>query len=221
MESTMFTKFCMAQRLHALVSAHEFPSQLASFIGVFQTAFQPNARSRGTLLVDALAFSQTPATIPPIAESQTSRLQPIIRRLLQKKFPSTSPVSPNALIHTAFIKCGLHYKPYATSPGHGCVAFRNIDSPFGWAAGRIDSIFTHSNQTFIGVKQFQELSEADTRHDNYRRFSNVAGRLFYDTMEETPVLVLAEDIIAHLVVAHLVADTISQPHFLGLPQDRD
>jgi hypothetical protein len=222
MEQTMYERFCMAQQLHVLLSEKQLPETLHNFVDMFRQTFQPEDRSRGTLLNDIQAFVQKFGTMPAVADSPLERLPPITRQLLQRWLSDYGPPSFNPLtsahMHTTLIKLGVMYKTYADSPSYSYVSYHH--STVHRAVGRIKSIFTFSSKVFVLLEKYEDLSLTDLQYDYYRAFPTSGGHIIYDTIETMPVLISSDEIIAHCVLTSSVSEKISRPHLWALPMNR-
>ncbi|KAI0703503.1 hypothetical protein C8T65DRAFT_578736 [Cerioporus squamosus] len=112
---------------------------------------------------------------------------------------------------------GVRYCTYSYYPGDSHVLFR--ESPgstlrtqqtehTALSLGQIQSIFVHKrlqadgsflHQTFAALRPFNALSEADQRHDPYRRYKSLRATLVYSSPSPTIRVVPIRDIIAQFV----------------------
>ncbi|KAI0323532.1 hypothetical protein GY45DRAFT_1264415 [Cubamyces sp. BRFM 1775] len=118
---------------------------------------------------------------------------------------------------------GVHYKPHRRSAGDSNVIFRHPATRQAHP-GRIEQIFQQTRrrpggqevtETFLVVKQLQELDVADAAKDPYRKYPGVGGCLYYDAYQEKPVVLRVQDVVSHF--ARTAMDHLIIPR----PSDHD
>lgn len=130
--------------------------------------------------------------------------------------------------HDRFGRRGVVFSPFHHNKRNSYVA---IGASNDWHAGRIVSIFTYTHEgprtsklkghteTYFVVHKFRELTETDSIHDPYRKFP-IAGRLYYDKLENDLELVPAKEILCHVANTPLQSPRIALPCIRILPLDR-
>jgi hypothetical protein len=201
----------------------QLPSELDDIVSDFHDTFSSD--ERGTLLSDIRAFSRPLSPYPPRGLALSINLKPSTYKLLcdwgnEKDMAIDS--SRMALEHKSLVIRGVTFEPQAAESGlylsQSHVAFgRGV--PHNWIAGKIEMIFSHSNDTFLLVKPFQGLKDDDIVHDYYRRFPIVGGRIYYQATDSA-IIIRWREIISHIAFVPSVSHSIKEKHFLALPLDR-
>lgn len=203
----------------------QLPSELDDIVEDFHNTFA--ADQRGTLLSDIRAFSRPLSLIPPRGDAPVIHLATDVMQMLTEwggvrgcRIESTN----SATSHRKLVLRGVTFEPQEVGFESGKQLPQSLIAMGkgiveGWRSARIESIFTHSDETFCVVKPFRELDASDLQWDFYRRFPIAGGRICYQAMDSR-IVVHWRDIICHIAFAAAVSDEINNSHFLALPLDR-
>ncbi|KAJ3902377.1 hypothetical protein F5879DRAFT_923893 [Lentinula edodes] len=204
MEKSMFTRFCMMQRLKSLFHNEGFPPKVHSLVTLYQKSFE-NLDTRGTRINDALAFedSSDPDPVDNWPSSSLTRLDAeTYHRVLQ--YGTSGKLSTAVRTHSRFKRRGLTFTPDSRSFPDAQVIF-SIESAEEWRAGSIKRIFTALwrsdgkpiGKTFAEIYPYKPLVASHAKYDKYRSFGFAGGRLFYDILEDEPLVLPLERISSH------------------------
>lgn len=147
-----------------------------------------------------------------------------------KKSDDQRYLSRGAHGHSDIIIHGIHYRCHHASSRDSNVQFCSTSSGgLVASAGYIESIFTHRRksldgqlitETFLAVRNLEELSEADSAHDNFRKFPYAGGRLYYDRESGAVRVIRPQDILCHVARTSLKITGIASQCAHILPLDR-
>ncbi|KAL6299917.1 hypothetical protein BKA93DRAFT_703922, partial [Sparassis latifolia] len=240
MEKTMFQRFCMAQRLRALLHDQSLPFALQPLTSAFQKIFA--STSHGTLLNDVLSFeamAQEAAPgnatdnnlrgVPPKEQRLTTEVVNLLSQFYSAglEFGRRVPIPrPYGLLRSQYSLRGVSYTPYSSSPRDSHVI---LGSAASWDAGAIHSIVTHTldaqnrdatTKTFFVVQRYKSLNAQDLAHDHYRAFPLAGGRLYYDELDLNLELLRPNDIACHFAKTPYMCKDIKAVCIHVLPLDR-
>ncbi|GAW09812.1 hypothetical protein LENED_012009 [Lentinula edodes] len=227
MEKTMFIRFCMMQRLKSLFHKEGFPPKVHSLVTLYQKSFE-NIDTRGTRVNDALAFEESsdPDPVEDWPSSSLTRLDAdTYHRVLQ--YSTSGKLSTSVRIHNRFKRRGLTFTPDSRSFPDAQVIF-SIESAEEWCAGSIKRIFTAIwrsdgkpiGKTFAEIFPYKSLVASHAKNDQYRSFGFAGGRLFYDTLEDEPLVLPLERISSHFGHS-LLEGFIDVPTIHALPLNKE
>ncbi|TFK80136.1 hypothetical protein K466DRAFT_504413, partial [Polyporus arcularius HHB13444] len=134
---------------------------------------------------------------------------------------------------------GNRYCTYSYYPGDSHVLFRESSGSrsrtqeaehTALSLGQIQSIFIHKrlqadgsfvHQTFAALRRFNALSEADQRHDPYRRYQSLRATLIYSSPAPSIQVVPMRDITAQFVVCpyRTLQPMLSRQCMVAIPLD--
>ena len=98
--------------------------------------------------------------------------------------------------------------------------------PGDWYAGKVEQIFTYpfdppsSQEAYMVVQKFKELTKQEAMQDPYRRYPMVGGRLYHSELEEQIEVVMVRDVIAHFTYTPHDGLEFGFPCFHALPLDK-
>ncbi|KAF8829883.1 hypothetical protein HHX47_DHR2000331 [Lentinula edodes] len=135
--------------------------------------------------------------------SSLTRLDPeTYHRVLQ--YGTSGNLSTSVQTHNRFKRRGLTFAPDSRSFPDAQVIF-SIESAEEWRAGSIKRIFTALwrsdgkpiGKTFAEIYPYKPLVASHAKYDKYRSFGFAGGRLFYDILEDEPLVLPLERISSH------------------------
>lgn len=222
----MLVRFCEAQGLRALMSTRTLPRVLHPLIDHFRYRFDYQ-QIRGTLFTDMFGFKPS---APPTTSAKSIPLSNDIKQALGTWFDSQDLpgcVPKYGTEMTSVAHHGAFYKPSSVSRADSFVVVRRAHSKT-WKPAQINAIFkieyyesgNKQERTFLAVKYFKHLLPTDARHDHYRRFPLVAGRIYYEETSPDSELISFHDILSHFAMTPDVCPEIEKPHMHVLPLDR-
>ncbi|KAH7868347.1 uncharacterized protein C8R40DRAFT_990001, partial [Lentinula edodes] len=206
LEKTMFTRFCMMQRLKSLFHGEGLPPIVDELVTLYRDTFE-ESDSRGTRINDALAFedmsdSENVADWPvsSLKRMKTETYDKVLRYGTGEKWRLWTSVRT----HHRIKRRGLTFTTREHSFPDAQVVF-NEESANEWCAGSIKRIFTaiwesdgkRVGKTFVEIQLYKPLTDSHAQLDNYRTFGFAGGRLFYDMLEEEVLLLPLELISSH------------------------
>lgn len=249
LETTLFKRFCMNQRLRGIISTFGLNSSLEKLVTAFTQHF--GSKQMGTLMSNMRAF-ESPQAADRHQPMDRKKLDPLISKLLQAyeermaeqgtikrglsnfglagtNAPSWRQVIRLGIKHDKFSQYGVSFSTFNCVPKDSYVAIgRKV--PDDWHAGHILSIFTYTHkgptleledhtETYFVVQKYEELTRTDATHDPYRKVPFIGGRLYYDRVKG-PELVTQEEILCHLALTPFKHPSIASPCIHTLPLDR-
>ncbi|KAJ3727949.1 hypothetical protein C8R42DRAFT_572552, partial [Lentinula raphanica] len=234
LEETMFTRFCMMQKLKSLFRGGTFPTEALELATLYQTTLE-KTDVRGTRINDALAFeeefdtssSMAHCELPERSSSSLSKLSPSVFAKLAQ-YASDGERVTSARVHSRIKRRGATF----TSQNH---SFSNAQVVFTtkcaeeWSAGSIKEIFTaiwetpdgkHVSKTFAEICPYKPLTTLHAHQDHYRTFGFAGGRLFYDTFKKETLLLPLDQILSHFAYSLQVVAFTSEPTMHALPLNK-
>jgi hypothetical protein len=122
--------------------------------------------------------------------------------------------------------CGAIFSPASFSVRDSHVVIGKV-FPGDWYAGKIKQIFTYpfdlpeSQEAYIVVQKFKELSPQEAMQDPYRRYHPiVGGKLYHSELEEQIEVVAVQDVIAHFAYTPHNGLEFGFPCFHALPLNK-
>ncbi|VDC00004.1 unnamed protein product [Peniophora sp. CBMAI 1063] len=229
LERTMFERFIMNQLLRAALLDGGLTAELQGFKPIFEECFESD--KRGTMLSDFLSLGPD--------EDRAAPLHPSSQR------PSLDDFEPSVLaqLRNSITRSGaiflFHHASIVRSVSVGAATF-SVNSPdcyvavgtfpAAWRLGKIVQLITYSepttpastsSQTFVAVRYFKDLLQADSRYDWYRDWPLAAGKLHYAEVEDEIDLVALEQVICHCCVTEWETwSYINRPVIHALPLNR-
>lgn len=100
---------------------------------------------------------------------------------------------------------GIKYQPFSSSPGNSNVMFQ-MPGSHHTSPGQLSRIFLHKRlhsdgtkveETFLVILPLAPLTPQDVKRDNYRRYKNAGGALYYDRYEPFVHVLRPVDIVSH------------------------
>ncbi|KAF8828950.1 hypothetical protein HHX47_DHR3000942 [Lentinula edodes] len=222
LEKTMFTHFCMMQKLRSrLHDSHSSP-EFEELSNIYRNTFE-ETNARGTRGMDVLAsddYSVFSTSVQQrLSRTVCSQLQMWIN---DSHFPGSVP----ALVHNhaSVNQRGVTFSPRNHSQANARVVFQTTGTE-EWSAGSIKSIFTakwtSSGQgvvkTFAEINSYIPLTDSDAVHDHFRAFGFAAGRLFYDRLGEDTFLIPLDRVASHFGYTPWTASCIDREVMHALP----
>lgn len=187
---------------------------------------------KGSLTADMVEFS---SDLTSRLTSETDKRPPVIPashpppnalRHWMAQQPGTSDlVPPNVVSYDKKVDiAGTTYHPRNIAWGD---SFILVGTDTDWQPAQIRSIFSiqqpHGSRseivTLLSISRFRPLSPDDAFFDNYRTFSHVGGRIYYDAELPEEVIGLGE-VLSHFAYTPNVCEKISKGHFHALPLAR-
>ncbi|KAI0042377.1 hypothetical protein FA95DRAFT_1500162 [Auriscalpium vulgare] len=234
MEKTMYERFCMGQKLRQIMHRNRLGEELQHLLPAYSRVSSGDVR--GTFLNDMLAMEETSSSISDITPPDQSEV-PIpddILRLLVPQLSVTDAAGRKRAPRKSYVRRmqirmrGVLFHTFSSAPRDSFVAI-GTSGMDDWRPARIASIIQHTQvlsrvpettTVFFLVQTFKPLSEEDAAHDPYRRFPIAGGRLYYDRMEETSLLVPVKDVICHIAMTPMRWEGIEESCIHALPIDR-
>ncbi|KAJ3906875.1 hypothetical protein F5879DRAFT_986962 [Lentinula edodes] len=224
LEHTMFSRFCMMQKLKSLFHGGTFPPMVTALATLYRETFE-NSDTRGSRINDALAFDDTfnsdsavdwPISLPNLDATTVCKLL------------EYGPFSAQIRIHNRLKIRGLTFTPEDRSFPDAQVVY-SIKSAEEWCAGSIRCIFTarklvdgrHIGQKFAEIYPYKPLVASHAETDKYRTFGFAGGRLFYDILEDDTILIPVEQISSHFGYSLYWDSSIDVPTIHALPLNKD
>ncbi|KAJ3901529.1 hypothetical protein F5879DRAFT_991862 [Lentinula edodes] len=204
LEKTMFTRFCMMQKLKSLFHGEAFPPIARELATLYQETFE-DLDARGTRINDALAYEEPnsdtgtdwPVSSLTILDAST------YHKVL--KISTSENWTASVRIHGRFKQRGLTFTPQKRSFSDAQVVY-HTGTAEEWSAGSIKRIFTtigeskdgnSVGETFVEIHPYRSLTAPHAEYDDYRKFGFAGGRFFYDILEKETLLLPLEKISAH------------------------
>lgn len=230
LEKTLFERMCTVQTLRGLIlSCERVGYRLKPFVDQLINYLNPQVK--GTLFEDLTSTSMN--TQHESFQGTECCLERVILEYLQNLL-----VRMGKTLHIADTTMPAKARQYNKLKHRGAIfspaSFSVRDSrvvigkrfPGDWYAGKIKQIFTYpfglpgSQEVYIVVQKFRELSAQEVVRDPYRRYPMVAGRLYHSELEEQIEVVTIQDVIAHF--AHTPYDGLEFgfPCFHALPLNK-
>ncbi|VDB92079.1 unnamed protein product [Peniophora sp. CBMAI 1063] len=233
LESTMFHRITMQQRLRALVYDGGLRPDLQELEPIFERLLGKD--NRGTMLNDILAFepAQQPTSAPEhYRKFDASVFVPEVLRqlalLIQRDFRVS--LRPNLLRPSERRSIDVGPVSYSANPPNCFVAVGPLSGE--WKLARITRVFTHSfkvpettrsvQRDYAIVQSFRSLEDADAKQDYFRQWPEAGGKLFYAELVEEVRVIPLEEIACHCCVIQWDDwPGIECPVFHALPGNRD
>ncbi|KAH7876073.1 uncharacterized protein C8R40DRAFT_1043130 [Lentinula edodes] len=191
LETTLFTRFCNAQRLKSIFHANRLPLYLKELAGLYKHYFE-NLDTRGTRISDSLAFDETSETVDWDNSKALKRLDARHFKALQQWVDNHSDnpgiLQQDMLLRNKLQRRGLTFTNQRKSYNDAQIVVNLTTSPNCWSAGSIHEMFTvrwltpderYITETFVEVNLYRPLSGDELILDKYRRFGFVGGKLFH------------------------------------------
>lgn len=240
----------MNQKLRQVISTLRLDEGLKKLADIFSQHVERDAGEKGTLMSDLHALGVSPQPSPQQQLKASEKLDRHTGKLLEEYEKKIARQAINIDPHlwetgaTQTWQRGIRRGIKHTRFGRGRVTFSSfnhiqLDSyvavgqkiPDDWHAGRIREIFsyTHSGptkemagytETYFVVERFKELTDTDALHDPYRKQPFIAGRLFYDSFDESLELIPLGGILCHVAYTPIKMVSIKSPCIHALPLDR-
>ena len=223
---------CINQTLRALISSCErIGHRLKPFVDQLTNYLSPQVE--GTLLEDLMSMT----TLQESFQGTECWLEKIVLEDLQNLLVSMGKTSVTSHVKrtTAPAKAREYNKLKHRGAIFSPTTFSIRDShvvvgkefPGDWHAGKIKQIFTYpfdlpeSQETYIVVQKFKELSSQEAMQDPYRRYPMVGGRIYHSELEEQIEVVMVQDVIAHFAYTpHDGGQVFGFPCFHALPLNK-
>lgn len=243
LETTLFERFCMNQRLIGIINTFGLNSSLERLVTAFAQHF--GAKEMGTLMSDMRAFESSPQSMDQHQSKNAEKLDRLICELLQAyetgsgvhglgnsagtNVQSWRQAVRLGIKHENFSRYGVSFSATNRVQQDSYVAVgRRV--PDDWHAAHILSIFTYTHkgptwelmghtETYFVVQKYEELTPMDATRDPYRKFPVIGGRLYYDKVK-APELVTPEEILCHFAYTPFEHPHIAPACIHALPLDR-
>jgi hypothetical protein len=228
LEKTLFERMCTLQTLRGLILLCErmghrlrpFADQLTNYL---------NPQVKGTLFEDLTSMNTQHESIQG-AECWLDRvvlehLQNLLVRM-GKTLPIAGAITPAKARRFDKLKHrGAIFSPasFSVRDSHAVIG-RGF--PGDWYAGKIKQIFTYpfdlpgSQEAYVVVQKFKELSAQEAVQDPYRRYPLVGGRLYHSELQEQFEVVMVQDIISHFAYTPHDGLDFGFPCFHALPLNK-
>lgn len=233
LETTLFIRFCNAQRLKSVLNADKLPQYLNDLACLYKTYFE-NTDRRGSRISDALAFNELSESDNVDWDSKSlKRLEVKHFKALQiwvNRYSNTpGTLQPFTMIRDRVQWQDLTFTSQTTSFRDSQVVVNLTALPGNWSAGSIHKMFTvrwlttderYVTRTFAEINLYQPLEGDDLLYDNYRRFGFAGGKLFHRSGSQDTILLPLELIACHFGYSALRVPSIDTEvmHVLPLPK---
>ncbi|THU84892.1 hypothetical protein K435DRAFT_686655 [Dendrothele bispora CBS 962.96] len=226
----MFTRFCMLQKLRALLNPSSLHDVLKPLAKLFDTAF--NSDIRGSRLEDALPFDaylQAEDEEVDWTQGKLDSLDPKTSAKLRPWIGSDARLERRVMDKDTVRRLDLRFSTEEYALGDSQVVYKTTEELCGWSAGSISRIFCvrwttpddkTMARTFAVIHRFQSLSRLDAQLDPYRRFGFAGGRLFYSYKDPDALVIPLRLITAHFARSEISVPGITSKTVHVLPQNR-
>ncbi|KAI0715227.1 hypothetical protein C8Q76DRAFT_584388, partial [Earliella scabrosa] len=223
MEISFMLHACRAATLRPLLRSPHLRPAMEEFIATHQRL---SGEDRRGMRFDDLYRTNVdksprgdPGSIPKRIQLDGVKMAAIVHRLnaesgrelyidgtLGRGHPGQIPLFRAAVSCARVAISGVFYKPQKRSRGDSNIIFGDPKKPGVQRPGRIHAIVlfsrdqldgTTAEETFLFVKQLQDLSLEDAKLDPFRRYGSVGGRLYYDATAEETIALRPADIVCH------------------------
>ncbi|RXW14134.1 hypothetical protein EST38_g11717 [Candolleomyces aberdarensis] len=211
LEKTVFGKFISAQHIRGIFAEQDkLPGDLADLSKHFDETYGQKRQVKiGDILMEDPRYQV--AEVHTWQPNQLTPVDPIVYRALAQWVSQNDPACtscPNvAYFRHSVQRFGQVFSICDHHRNNSQVSFQKEPSAQTWAAGHILDLFSHTRvsngvdvaQTFAILSPYEELAEEDAKLDVYRRYSVVAGRMFYNRMSADRFLVPFSNVNCHCV----------------------
>lgn len=134
-------------------------------------------------------------------------------------------LSKNAYNRQTIIRLGQSFSVRSASIPDSHVIYRRSPEQ-DWVAASIADIFSHSRsrsdnskktQTFAVVNNYRSLTDSTGKEDPHCRYPHAGGKMFYNDLDPTCILLSLDEIECHFVALTLDDDDSSAELLLTLP----
>lgn len=188
-----------------------------------------NPQVKGTLFEDLTSMNTEPESFQGsecwLENDVLEYLQNLLVRMGKELHVAGPTIPAKARQYNKLKRCGAIFSPasFSVRDSHAVIG---KGSSGDWYAGKIKQIFTYpfdlsgSQEAYVVMQKFKELSVQEAIQDPYRRYPMVGGRLYHSGLEEQIEVVPVQDIIAHFAYTPHGGQEFGFPCFHALPLNK-